>query len=82
MNEFKDKFAANYNRAAEKFHDAIKEIDNSIKHLQKIKDYLLSSENQLRLANDKAEALTIKKLTANNPTMARKFAELKERQGK
>ena len=82
MNEFKDKFSANYNRAAEKFHDAIKEIDNSIKHLQKIKDYLLSSENQLRLANDKAEALTIKKLTANNPTMARKFAELKERQGK
>ena len=82
MNEFKDKFAANYNRAAERFHDAIEEIDKSIKHLQKIKENLLSSENQLRLANNKAEALTIKKLTANNPTMARKFAELKEQQDK
>lgn len=81
MNEFKDKFAANYNRAAERFHDAIEEIDKSIKHLQKIKENLLSSENQLRLANNKAEALTIKKLTANNPTMARKFAELKEQKG-
>ena len=82
MNEFKDKFAANYNRATERFRDAIEEIDKSIKHLQKIKENLLSSENQLRLANNKAEALTIKKLTANNPTMARKFAELKEQQDK
>ena len=82
MNEFKDKFAANYNRATERFRDAIEEIDKSIKHLQKIKENLLSSENQLRLANNKAEALTIKKLTANNPTMARKFAELKEQPDK
>jgi len=78
MNEFKDKFARNYRIASEKFKMAIDEIDKTISHLQKTKDALLSSENNLRLANNKAEELTIKKLTAHNPTMAKKFAELDE----
>lgn len=78
MNEFKEKFARNYRLASERFQTAIDEIDKTITHLQKIKDALLASENNLRLANSKAEDLTIKKLTANNPTMAKKFAELKE----
>jgi hypothetical protein len=77
MNEFKDKFAKNCRIASEKFKVAIDEIDKTITHLQKTKEALLSSKNNLRLANDKAEDLTIKKLTAHNPTMARKFAELK-----
>lgn len=76
MNEFKDKFARNYRIASEKFKKAIEEIDKTIDHLQKTKDALLSSENNLRLANNKAEDLTIKKLTRNNPTMAAKFGEL------
>ena len=76
MNDFKDKFQRNYRLASEKFKTAVDEIDKSIAHLQKIKDALLSSENNLRLANDKAQDLSIKKLTKNNPTMARKFAEL------
>lgn len=76
--EFKDKFANNYRLASEKFHKAIEEIDKSIDHLQKIKDALLGSENNLRLANDKAEALTIKKLTRGNPTMKVKFDEARE----
>ncbi len=76
INDFKDKFARNYRIASEKFKTAINEIDKTIDHLQKTKDALLSSENNLRLANDKAEDLTIKKLTAHNPTMAKKFAEL------
>ncbi|MCQ2311888.1 MAG: DUF2130 domain-containing protein [Paludibacteraceae bacterium] len=74
--DFKDKFANNYRLASEKFHKAIEEIDKSIDHLQKIKDALLGSENNLRLANDKAEALTIKKLTRGNPTMQAKFKEV------
>lgn len=78
MNEFKEKFARNFRLASERFQDAIEEIDKSIQHLQKIKDNLLNSENNLRLANNKAEALTIKKLTAHSPTMAAKFAELKK----
>lgn len=78
MNDFKDKFSRNYRLASEKFQKAIYEIDKTIEHLQKTKDALLSSENNLRLANDKAEELTIKKLTKNNPTMAAKFAELKD----
>lgn len=77
INEFKEKFARNFRLASERFHTAIEEIDKSIQHLQKIKDALLSSENNLRLANSKAEELTIKKLTAKNPTMAARFAELK-----
>ena len=78
MNEFKEKFARNFRLASERFQDAIEEIDKSIQHLQKIKDNLLNSENNLRLANNKAEALTIKKLTAHSPTMAAKCAELKK----
>ena len=75
--DFKDKFANNYRLASKKFQKAIEEIDKSIEHLQKIKSALLGSENNLRLANNKAEALTIKKLTHNNPTMKAKFDEVR-----
>lgn len=78
MNEFKDKFSRNYRIASEKFKKAVEEIDKTILHLQKTKEALLSSENNLRLANNKAEDLSIKRLTRNNPTMAAKFAELKQ----
>lgn len=77
MNDFKDKFSKNYELASRKFKTAIEEIDKTIDHLQKTKEALLSSENNLRLANNKAEDLTIKKLTRNNPTMQEKFAKLK-----
>ena len=73
--DFKDKFGRNYRLASEKFKKAIEEIDKSIDHLQKIKDALMGSENNLRLANDKAEDLSIKRLTKGNPTMAAKFEE-------
>ena len=77
LNDFKTKFSRNYRLASEKFNNAIKEIDTSIAHLQKIKGSLLSSDNQLRLANEKAQdLLTIKKLTEKNPTMAEKFNAL------
>lgn len=75
---FKDAFGRNYRIASEKFKAAIDEIDKSIAHLQKIKEALTGSENQLRLANDKAEDLTIKKLTRGNPTMKAKFDEARE----
>ena len=75
LNTFKDGFGRNYRIASEKFKKAIDEIDKTIDHLQKTKDALLSSENNLRLANNKAENLTIKKLTTNNPTMSRMFDE-------
>ena len=75
LNTFKDGFGRNYRIASEKFKKAIDEIDKTIDHLQKTKDALLSSENNLRLANNKAENLTIKKLTNNNPTMSRMFDE-------
>lgn len=75
LNAFRDGFGRNYRIASEKFQNAIEGIDKSIASLQKIKDALLSSENNLRLANDKAEALTIKKLTHGNPTMKAKFDE-------
>ena len=78
MNDFKEKFARNYELASKKFKTAIEEIDKTIDHLQKTKEALLSSENNLRLANNKAEDLTIKRLTKNNPTMAKKFAELEQ----
>lgn len=78
INEFKDKFARNFELASRKFQTAIDEIDKTITHLQKTKDALLSSENNLRLANNKAQDLTIKKLTKGNPTMQAKFAELKD----
>ena len=77
LNEFKEKFARNYRLASEKFRTAIEEIDKTIDHLEKTKKALLSSEDNLRLANNKAEDLTIKKLTRKNPTMAKKFEELK-----
>lgn len=76
MNDFKEKFAKNYELASRKFKTAIEEIDKTIDHLQKTKEALLSSENNLRLANNKVEDLTIKRLTRNNPTMEAKFAEL------
>jgi len=73
LNAFKDAFGRNYRLASEKFRTAIDEIDKSILHLQKIKEALVGSENNLRLANDKAEDLTIKRLTHGNPTMRAKF---------
>ena len=76
MNSFKEAFGKNYRLASEKFQKAIEEIDKSIDHLQKTKDALISSERNLRLANNKAEDLTIKKLTQNSETMARMFDEL------
>lgn len=76
INAFKDGFARNYDLASRKFKTAIEEIDKTIDHLQKTKDALLSSENNLRLANNKAEDLTIKKLTQGNPTMKAKFEKL------
>ena len=76
--DFKDKFGRNYRLASEKFQTAISEIDKSIDHLQKIKSALLGSENNLRLANDKAEELTIRKLTYGNPTMQEKFRQAKD----
>lgn len=75
---FKTAFAKNYDLASRKFKTAIDEIDKTITHLQKTKDALVSSENNLRLANNKAEDLTVKKLTRKNPTMKQKFNELKE----
>lgn len=77
MNKFKEGFARNYDLASRKFKDAIDGIDKTIRELQKTKDALLSSENNLRLANEKTEDLTIKKLTHGNPTMKAKFDELK-----
>ena len=78
MENFKQSFARNYELASRKFSTAIEEIDKTIAHLQKTKEALLSSENNLRLANNKAEDLTIKRLTRGNPTMAVKFAELEK----
>ena len=79
ISTFKEGFARNYDLASRKFKTAIDEIDKTINHLQKTKDALLSSENNLRLANNKAEDLTIKKLTRGNPTMKAKFDELKRK---
>lgn len=78
MNKFKDGFNKNFELASSRFKTAIDEIDKTIDHLQKTKDALLSSENNLRLANNKAEDLTIKRLTRGNPTMTAKFAELSD----
>jgi hypothetical protein len=77
LDSFKDSFAKNYDLASRRFQTAIDEIDKSIDHLQKTKDALLGADRNLRLANDKAQDVTIKKLTKGNPTMAAKFAELK-----
>ena len=76
MNAFKEGFGRNYDLASRKFKTAIEEIDKTITHLQKTKDALLSSENNLRLANDKAEKLTIKRLTKNAPSVRQMFEEL------
>jgi hypothetical protein len=76
LNKFKEGFARNYHLASEKYNSAIKEIDKSIAALLKVKENLIGSENNLRIANDKAEEITIKKLTHGNPTMKQKFDEL------
>jgi hypothetical protein len=78
LDSFKTAFAKNYELASRRFQTAIDEIDKSIDHLQKTKEALLGTDRNLRLANDKAQDVTIKKLTRNNPTMADKFAELRE----
>ena len=78
MNTFKEGFEKNYRLASERFAKAIEEIDKTIDHLQKVKEGLLGSERNLRLANDKAQDLTIRKLTWNNPTMKKKFEEARE----
>lgn len=75
--EFKKGFAYNYEQAKNRFNEAILQIDKTMDNLQKVKDALLASERQLRLANDKSDSLTIKKLTHNNPTMKQAFNELK-----
>ena len=77
LEEFQTGFARNYDLASRKFQTAIEEIDKSIDHLQKTKAALLSTDNNLRLANDKAQDISIKKLTRGNPTMAQKFEDLK-----
>lgn len=78
LEDFKDKFGRNYRLASDRFAKAIEEIDKTIEHLQKTKENLLGSERNLRLANDKAEALTVKRLVRGNPTMQAKFEELRE----
>lgn len=79
LDQFKTAFAKNYDLASRKFQTAIDEIDKSIDHLQKTKDALLGTDRNLRLANDKAQDVTIKKLTRKNPTMAAKFEELESK---
>lgn len=77
LDSFKDAFGRNYELASKKFQTAVDEIDKSITHLNKIKEALLGSENQLRLANNKAQDVTIRRLTRGNETMKAKFAEVK-----
>jgi hypothetical protein len=77
LNKFKKDFSWNYEQASKRFQEAIDGIDKTMAQLQKTRDALTASERQLRLANDKADGLTVRKLTHNNPTMAAKFAELK-----
>jgi hypothetical protein len=78
LDTFKNGFARNYDLASKKFQTAIDEIDKSITHLQKTKEALLGTDRNLRLANDKAQDVTIKKLTRGNPTMKAKFDELND----
>jgi hypothetical protein len=78
LNDFRDSFGRNYRLASEKFATAIDSIDKSIAQLQKTKENLLRSEDNLRIANNKADELTVKKLTRGNPTMAAKFADLED----
>ena len=79
--DFQDRFSRNYDLASRQFGEAIKRIDNSIDQLNKVKENLLKSGNNYRLANDKAQDLSIKKLTKNNPTMKAKFDELNREEG-
>ena len=81
LNDFRKGFSYNYDLASKRFNTAIEQIDESIKHLQKVRGALLSSEDNLRLANKKADELTIKKLTFNNPTMKEKFDEARQQVG-
>ena len=76
LDKFKQAFGKNYELASRRFNTAIDEIDKSINHLQKTRDALVASDRNLRLANDKAQDVTIKRLTKNNPTMKSKFDEL------
>ena len=76
LEDFKERFGNNYRLASERFDKAIDEIDKTIDHLNKVKDHLTASSRNLRLANDKAESLTIKKLTKSNPTMKAMFEAL------
>ena len=78
LDTFKNAFAKNYDLASRRFQTAIEEIDKSIDHLQKTKEALLGTDRNLRLANDKAQDVTIKKLSRGNPTMASKFDDLKK----
>jgi hypothetical protein len=78
LDTFKVAFGKNFELASRKFSTAIEEIDKSINHLQKTKDALLNTDRNLKLANNKAQNVTIKKLTRNNPSMAEKFEELKK----
>ena len=80
LEDFKFKFDRNVKLASDKFTNAIEEIDKTIAHLQKVRESLVGSDNNLRLANDKAQALTIKSLTKKNPTMREKFEELKKKE--
>ena len=82
LEDFKERFGKNYETASRKFQAAIDEIDKTISHLQKVKENLTSSENQLRLANKKADELTIRKLTWKNPTMREKFDEARVARGR
>ena len=79
MDEFQKSFAYNYDQASKKYGNAIEEIDKTIDHLKKVRDSLEGVNKQLGLANEKAQGLTIKKLTRGNPTMKAKFDELHER---
>ena len=76
LNEFKDKFSYNYNQAHKRFNEAIEGIDKTINYLQKVRDSLTASDRQLKLANDKAEDITIKKLCKNNPVMEQAFKDI------
>ena len=78
LNEFKEGFAERYGWASDRFADAIKQIDKSIKALQDTKDNLIKSEDHLRIANNKAQEVTVKRLTKNNDTMKSRFEKLKE----
>ena len=78
LEKFKDDFGRNYNLASKKFKTAIEEIDKTIDHLQKTKDALLSSDKNLRIANEKIDSVTIKKLTHNNKSVQNMFANLKK----